>query len=78
MSLKSFLDITHKYQEAINNINESIKYHKILDLNKNNEINELFVSLSEPIFYDKYISLKKKYDMYNSMISNQCVINYLI
>ena len=44
MSFKSFLDITHKYQEAINNINESIKYHKILDLNKNIEINKLLIS----------------------------------
>jgi len=78
MSLKSFLDITHKYQEAINNINESIEYHKILDLNKNNEINKLMILLNEPIFYDKYISLKKKLDIYNSIVSNQCIINYLI
>ena len=72
--MKSFLEICHEYRKNIELINDGIKNHKILELS---DMYKFLIELNDPIFYDKYIIFKRKLDVYSSMLSTECLTQYL-
>ena len=73
MSVKSYNEISYKYRQSIELINEGINNHKLIEIDN---IRCLLNTLDSYIFYDKYLSLKRKLDIYESIISSQHMIDY--